>query len=251
MGIIMKRKNKILLVIAAVIWLAAGVQMVMSRILYTGEDILAAFSQTNSDQLESSLMVLAEYPDGFAGQEEKEAALKKTADGIGLTIDSDFTKEESEKRSETAYTKKGRYAQTDLKAVTYRSDTGDADYVLVRLTIYKDTDSIVSYKETLEKLFSKGGYEHIQTRMTFVGSYEGRLSLDEMDKVTNRILGSLTGSTAFENRKEEEYTVYAYTAKIKEYVVSAGKKINIQIGMEYDNDIDKTKISVATPIINS
>lgn len=246
----MKKKNKILLCIAIVLWLAAGVQFVMGRMLYGNEDILAAFSQTNSEQLESSLMVLAECPKGFDGRQEKEEALQKTAEGIGLVIDSEFTETSGEERCELAFEKKGRYAETSLKAVTMGSGEESADYLLVRLTIYKDTDSIVSYKERVEKLFLKAGYEKIQSRLTFVGSYAGRLSLAEMDKVADRIISSLSGSTAYENRREEEYTIYAYTGKIKEYVVSAGKKINIQIGMEYDGDSDKTKLSVATPIVN-
>jgi hypothetical protein len=37
---------------------------------------------------------------------------------------------------------------------------------------------------------------------------------------------------------------------IDEYVEAAGCKINIQIAMTYDEQLDKTRIYFATPIIN-
>ncbi len=242
------KKNKLLLIIAAVIWLAAGIQAVMNRVIYREEDLVAAFSLTDTDTMESTLTVLAEYPGGFADREARMAALESLADGIGLSIDGPFHEEESESRSEIWYEKQGRYAATSLRSVRLTGDEASTDYILLRLTIYEDTDRILSYKELAGELCEESGYEEIQTRMTLTGSREGSLSLEERDQITDRLLESLSGSIAFENRGEEDYTIYAYTAGIREYVLSAGRKINIQIVMEYDPDEEVTRIMVATPI---
>ena len=242
------KKNRLLLLVAAAIWLAVGIQVIMNRLTDREGDILEAFSLTNTDTMESSLIMLAEYPDGFADRNEREEALFTLAEGIGLNIDGPFYEEESDSRSEIGFEKSGRYAATKLSSVRLIGENKTSDYVLLRLTIYEDTDRVLKYKELAEKLYEQNGYEEVQTRMTLTGSREGNLSLEERNRITDRLLEALSGSAAFENRKEEAYTVYAYTARIREYVLSAGKKINIQIGMEYDPDEERTRIIVATPI---
>ena len=235
------KKNRLLLLIAAAIWLAVGIQVIMNRLTDREGDILEAFSLTNTDTMESSLIMLAD-------RNEREEALFTLAEGIGLNIDGPFYEEESDSRSEIGFEKSGRYAATKLSSVRLIGENKTSDYVLLRLTIYEDTDRVLKYKELAEKLYEQNGYEEVQTRMTLMGSREGNLSLEERNRITDRLLEALSGSAAFENRKEEAYTVYAYTARIREYVLSAGKKINIQIGMEYDPDEERTRIIVATPI---
>ena len=68
------KKNRLLLLIAAAIWLAVGIQVIMNRLTDREGDILEAFSLTNTDTMESSLIMLAEYPDGFADRNEREEA---------------------------------------------------------------------------------------------------------------------------------------------------------------------------------
>ena len=45
-------------------------------------------------------------------------------------------------------------------------------------------------------------------------------------------------------------TVYGYTDDIREYVISNGKKINIQVSCSADEPDDTTQINVGTPILN-
>lgn len=111
------KKNRLLLLIAAAIWLAVGIQVIMNRLTDREGDILEAFSLTNTDTMESSLIMLAEYPDGFADRNEREEALFTLAEGIGLNIDGPFYEEESDSRSEIGFEKSGRYAATKLSSV--------------------------------------------------------------------------------------------------------------------------------------
>ncbi|MBO5197689.1 MAG: YwmB family TATA-box binding protein [Lachnospiraceae bacterium] len=245
----MKLQTRLTLTAVIVLWLGVGIQAVMSRIAWQETDIVEAFSQVNSERMESSMVVLAECPDGFVDNEARVRALYQFADGLGLVIDGAFEKRETADRTEISYTKNGKYAQTTLKTVELYGDAGTADYVLVRLTIYQDTDSILHYQELAERLCEKAGCEIIQSRISLIGSYGGKLSAEARDQMTEHLLAVLSGSVAYESRKEEDYTIYAYSPGIRDYVIAAGKKINIQIIMEYDPEKDRTKVTVASPAV--
>ena len=55
---------------------------------------------------------------------------------------------------------------------------------------------------------------------------------------------------AYENRKEDLFTVYAYSGLIEEYITVAGSKVNMQIAMSYDEKKDITFVYLATPFLN-
>lgn len=123
-------------------------------------------------------------------------------------------------------------------------------YLLVRLTIYKDMDSLLSYRDLIKDIFKKLKAENIQTNMQINGTCQGKLTLDEMNEIADSMVTDLQGKIAYANRQDNLYTIYAYSGLLDEYVNSVGNKINIHIAIDYDEETDSTRILLGTPVIN-
>ena len=73
---------------------------------------------------------------------------------------------------------------------------------------------------------------------------------ENKEEMARQMVKELQGEIAFDYWQNDTYTVYAYTGMIDEYIETAGCKINIQIAMTYDEQTEKTKIYLASPILN-
>lgn len=76
------------------------------------------------------------------------------------------------------------------------------------------------------------------------------MSGEEKENMARILVKELQGEIAFDYWQGDSYTVYAYTGLIDEYIEFVGCKINIQIAFTYDEQTDKTRIYLASPIIN-
>jgi len=88
----------------------------------------------------------------------------------------------------------------------------------------------------------------ITTTLELCGIYDGEIPLAKKDEVTDRLLRELYAQPVYENRENANYTVYAYTGAVEEYIVVEKKKINVQIAIYYDREMDCTEVVLASPI---
>ena len=86
--------------------------------------------------------------------------------------------------------------------------------------------------------------------MQFEGNYEGNLSTGEKKQIASLLVEDLQGEIALEYDEGDLYTIYAYTGLLNEYIVSIGRKVNIQIAISYNELTNKTRVTLATPILN-
>jgi Protein of unknown function (DUF1779). len=141
-----------------------------------------------------------------------------------------------------------------LKIVSLEEKTDSAvemkNYIIVRLKIKESIKSLEKYRKLLENVFKNLGIEEKQVTVQYEGYISKNMTADEKEDMARSLIKELQGEIAFDYWQENSYTVYAYTGLIDEYIESAGCKINIQIAMTYDEQTEKTKIYLATPIIN-
>jgi hypothetical protein len=89
----------------------------------------------------------------------------------------------------------------------------------------------------------------MQVTLKYEGNQEGDLTSEEKHEVAQLLVDELQGEIALEYDEGDMYTVYAYTGMLKEYVTTMDTKINIQIAIAYNEVSNKTRITLATPII--
>ena len=81
-------------------------------------------------------------------------------------------------------------------------------------------------------------------------NYEGQLSKEEFQSLTTQIFSEEKAETVQSIVKDGVFSAYGYSSQINNYIVSEGKKINLNVVSSYNEDSDMTKIIVASPIYN-
>lgn len=252
--ILSMKKMKITLYIAAVLWLAVVTQMFMNRYYYKEAEITQAFVNTNTGDLKSSVEIIADYEKEYLSETDKKDLILYLADAIGLTVDKEISIKREGNRSEYYFQKQAKNALTLLKVVSLEQEEASAvimkHYIVVNLDIRDSINSIDKYRKLLEASLAELGVTNKQTTLQYQGSFNGMLSTKEKDRVADLMVSELQGETALRYEEGGLYTVYAYTGLINEYIVSMGRKINIQIAITYDEEAGKTIVYLATPILN-
>lgn len=252
--------------IIVLLWVAVGAQFIVNRFFVPEGNIMQAFVNTNSGLMESTLEITATYGSGYLTEEDKKSLIAYITTNLGIQVNSDIEVISEENRQEFVFKKQAKRAHTSIKLVSlYGEDSTEAfvkssdtkdnvnHYLVIRLTIYEDvSNDILIYEEKLRDLL-KGlniNTKGINTTLQFSGSFVGQLALDTKNKIADRMIKSLKGEVVFENRQDNLYTIYAYTGLLSEYITVDKNKINIQVAMTYEEDNDRTKIYLATPIIS-
>lgn len=253
--IIFNRKQKAWLYILGVLWIAVIVQVGVNHLLLPKTSLLQAFVSTNANVSAFELEMCASYGKGYLDDKSQENLVYYLADSIGLKVEGPPTVSNNGQETEVVVEKTGKNAYTSIKVVTLAQQGKDSTknlhhYILIRLKLYENTESLLEYRKMLEKALKELKAENIQTTMQLSSTYKGHLALKDMNKIADAMIESLGGKVAYANREEELFTVYAYSGLLKEYITSMGTKINIHIAIQYDKDTDTTIVYLGTPVIN-
>jgi len=248
------KRTRITLYIAVILWVAVAAQVVINNTFRQEIRITEAFVKSDTDKMQSSLELAAEYKTGYLNEATKKELINKLADSIGLTIDSDIRFIQEDTRSEYYYYKQARKATTEIKVVSMeqKADEGiqTKHYIIVRLTVFDGISSIDQFKKKLEKEIDDLGVTNKQITLKYEGSKDGDLSTTQKKEIAAMLVSDLQGKIAVEYDEGDLYTVYAYTGMLNEYVTSVGNKINIQIAITYNELTNKTTITLATPVLD-
>ena len=246
MNTISLRRTKITLYVATVLWVAVATQMLVNRVFQEEVRITEAFVKTNTEEMQSSIELAAEYRTGDMSAEEKKTIICDLAAKMGLTIDKEISVWEEGDRSEYYFFKRAKKAISEIKVISVENK----HYIIVRLSIQEGIAGIDKYKSILETAFKELQVKDMQTTLKYEGNQEGDLTSEQKHDLAQLLVEELQGEIALEYDEGDLYTVYGYTGMLKEYVTTMDTKINIQIAISYNEVSNKTRIILATPIIN-
>ena len=122
-----------------------------------------------------------------------------------------------------------------------------AQYVYVNITVYNNIDCAVSYRELVEGMFDAMGIQG-NVNMNLVGSLEGALNSKEKNELADGLLDRLGAKVVTENRDSDIFTIYAYSKGAGSYITISGNKINMNIAIGYDEEQNRTKVYLASPV---
>lgn len=253
-AVIISGKFKGYLYIVAVLWLAVVTQIIVNKTFRKELKITDAFIKSDTDEMQSRLEIIAEYEADTVDVALAERIITELADSIGLKIDSDIKIWEDTDRIEYSYHKQARQAFTELKLISLADRKDDESsmkhYIIARLNLQKSIKSIEKYKKLLEAALNKQGIKNKQVTLEYEGIREGNLTAEKKHELAKLLIDELHGELALEYDEGDLYTAYAYSGMLNEYIVVNGAKINIQLVIAYNETSNKTKVSLATPIMN-
>ena len=180
----------------------------------------------------------------YLTQEEKERLVENIASALGITSSYGLATIYEEEVNTTVLSNESVNGSVTIKAITQEPQ---AQYVYVNITVYNNIDCAVSYRELVEGMFDAMGIQG-NVNMNLVGSIEGTLNSTEKNELADGLLDRLGAKVVTENRDNDIFTIYAYSKGAGSYITIGGNKINMNIAIGYDEEQDRTKVYLASPI---
>ena len=122
-------------------------------------------------------------------------------------------------------------------------------YIIVDILdnkVYKDIVDIYAIVEETLNTYS----DKVDIYTCIAGEYEKKLQLDKYNDILDKILYNMNAEVVDKVQEENFLSITAYSKILKEnYLECLGNKINLNIGIRYSENDDKTLIYIATPII--
>lgn len=241
------RRTRFWLLLATAAWVFVGLNWLAGTVFRSNNNMVAAFLQTKAVKQEGILEVTARYEGEYLDDFDKRQLIYAIAGKIGLTVSAEPGKEETETRCEVSYTKQSEAATTSIGVISMLREP--THYVYVRISLNHSFESVLGYKRLVEDVLPQLKCGEVSTTIQLVGTYDGYLTLDRRDKVTDEVLEALGGTVVYEHRQEDLYTVYAYTGLMDDYITVEGKRINLHIAMSKDEENYRTVMYLASPIL--
>ena len=194
----------------------------------------------------------------YLTQEEKERLVENIASALGITSSYGLATVCEDEVNTTVLSKESVNGNVTIKAITQEQQGTEntdglagtqpqAQYVYVNITVYNNIDCAVSYRELVEGMFDAMGIQG-NVNMNLVGSIEGTLNSTEKNELVDGLLDRLGAKVVAENRDSDIFTIYAYSKGAGSYITIGGNKINMNIAIGYDEEQDRTKVYLASPI---
>ena len=180
----------------------------------------------------------------YLTQEEKERLVENIASALGITSSYGLATGCEDEVNITVLSKESVDGSVTIKAITQEPQV---QYVYVNITVYNNIDCAVSYRELVEGMFDAMGIQG-NVNMNLVGSLEGALNSTEKNELADGLLDRLGAKVVTENRDNDIFTIYAYSKGAGSYITIGGNKINMNIAIGYDEEQDRTKVYLASPI---
>ena len=122
-------------------------------------------------------------------------------------------------------------------------------YIIVDILENKVYKSIVDIYTILENTLEKHTSQ-MDINTCISGEYTKKLQINKYDDILEKILYNMNAEEIDRIEEENFVSITAYSKILNgNYLEYLGNKINLNIGMRYSEDEDKTLIYIATPII--
>ena len=180
----------------------------------------------------------------YLTQEEKKRLVENIASALGITSSYGLATVCEDEVNTTVLSKESVNGSVTIKAITQEPQT---QYVYVNITVYNNIDCAVSYRELVEGMFDAMGIQG-NVNMNLVGSLEGALNSTEKNELADGLLDRLDAKVVAENRDSDIFTIYAYSKGAGSYITIGGSKINMNIAIGYDEEQNRTKVYLDSPV---
>lgn len=241
-----KYRRRILWGGLALLLTAVAFRVVTERMFLARASVEGAFSCLTPEESTGTVTMTARYlPPAYGFSEEK--LLRLFGEKIGLEMPEEFRTVTYAERVELVYEKQAAQATSLIKLV-HLPET-DSYYLCAEIAVFnRESEEVGEVRERLLRAAKNMKLCEINTTMELCGIYPGEIPLAQKDELTDRLLRELYATPVYENRENKQYTVYAYTGAVKEYIVAEKKKVNVQVAIYYDKATQKTEVILATPL---
>lgn len=231
------------IILATILWVGTAVKYITGSFLKDA-DVLSAFQTLDYSSINAKVVAYGTC-DGIFDQELKEAYLKNILSELGIMAPYEIEIANDSEMSSVFCVKNSDNGSVKVEFVT----ADNTNHLGISLDLKNNMDYVYDYEGLIKDIFSAEGIKG-KVNVYLEGRLQGALNYEERNLATNTLLESLGANVVSENKDSDNYTIYAYSNRIEEYVKSIGRKININISASYDETKNETVIYLATPMNN-
>lgn len=244
----MKKKAIVFLGFLAIVYSVVFLQIGNNK---NGErTLLSAFNNSEFETIQINLNSWGLLSQSFSDLEEMKKESKRITDALGI-YEIDHTEEkDSETFREFTVIRASQNAKTTVKLETikYEEQNSASTYVVIDMILYGQYNSIPYLKEEIDSIFSENNIKPT-TNITIAGTLKDVLSKEEKEKIAKNIMKDIGAKIEETYETDEIYSVYGYTRLIDDWLISNGKKINVNLAFHYNEYEGSTYLYLATPVI--
>lgn len=246
--------RKIFFLFVAVLWIAAGVQLVQNLNREDEGQIVQAFNKTNCMNAMSKIQVSGSLNMEYRTIKEQREILMKIAKELGITGDYQIADKKDGAQTVVQFNKEAARAETMMKIVSVESEISDnvvetIQYLVVEIYLYDKLECAVPYKENLENVVKQYGITDNVT-LQFTGDLAGRIEGRKQKEIAEQLIESISAKKKSEQEENGVYTVYAYTDIIGEAHKINGELVNVTVAINYNEEKNQTRLYLATPFLS-
>lgn len=213
----------------------------------SSEVLLEVFNQSAFETIQSNINTYAILDQPIKNIEDMEQYFKAIDKKIAADYEYQLIKEQKGSVNTLSRVYISNNQKWTLKLETQCSETPNT-YIVLDVILYNCNNQILTVKESLDKLFRNLNVEN-KTNISITGIYKGNMSTYQKKLTTIDIMKNIHAITREDYVTDEVYSVVGYTNKIREYIYSGKRKININLALRYNSYEDKTYLYLATPVI--
>lgn len=213
---------------------------------YSYEKLIETFEQTQAEFKFYSIKANTDINYDITKDEMKSACINLMID-LGMEESNIKIEDKWDKDEKQIYT----YAENEIGSVSIIGvkKNSSESYIMVDILHNKVYKNIVDIYNILQNYLSEYS-EQTKIYTCIAGEYGKKLQIDKYDDILEEILYNMNADVIEKVQEENFLSVTAYSKLWKEnYLESLGKKINLNIGIRYSENDEKTLIYIATPII--
>ncbi|MGL5693180.1 MAG: YwmB family TATA-box binding protein [Peptostreptococcaceae bacterium] len=210
------------------------------------EKFIQTFEDTQAEFKLYSIKANADINYDITKDEIKSACINLITD-LGMEESNINIEDKWDKNEKQIYA----HAESDIGSISIVAikKNDSESYIMVDILHNKVYKNIVDIYNILEKTLSEYS-EQVKIYTCIAGEYGKKLQNDKYDDILDEILYNMNAEVIEKVQEENFLSVTAYSKVFKEnYLESLGKKINLNIGIRYSENDEKTLIYIATPII--
>ncbi len=212
------------------------------------ERVVEVFSQMGTGEQTGVVEYYGVYKEEYLPLEKRELFLKKRAEELGIREPVTITRSYEEKREETKLIKKGENAETILRMITTKEEKKEEQHLILKMTLNGDMKLALAYRNKLDELL-KPYTRNSRSSANIITAYPGKLTLEQRNKLADRLLEEMGASTVSEHREMDLYTIYAYTPWLSDYEMMDQEAVNVNLAMYYSDTKDQTFVYGAVPVV--
>ena len=212
--------------------------------------LLSTFNNSQFETIQINLNSWGLLNQSFSSLEEMKDQSKIITDALEIHKIDHIEEKESDTFKELTTTRISKHAKTTVKLESIRYEEEDTanTYAIIDIILYGQYDSIPSLKEEIDLIFAENNIDPT-TNITITGTLNQKLTKEQKQSLSKKMMREIGSNIEEVYETEKIYSVYGYTRLIDDWLMSNGKKMNVNLAFRYNEYEQKTYLYLATPVI--